>query len=465
MAILWLAGGVVQAQQAIGIPSERDAPRPPASAASAPQDAGYLIPAAEIIGFDFLLNRYNRRFSRSTDYDVTWGSIRRNLRGPWVVDNDPFRINQFGHPYQGSLYHGAARSTGLDYWQSSALTFAGSAWWEITGEQTPPSRNDQIASGIAGSFLGEPLFRMARLMLKGQSRVPYAWRAWGAAAVSPAVGFNRLVYGSRFESSFADHDPAFYGRLRAGYERAVRSDDVSTGGLERNTAELDYGLDYGLPGQPGYTYTRPFDYFSLRAVANSVNGIENLATRGLLFGSAYDVGSNFRGVWGLYGSYDYLSPRLFHLSSTGLSIGSTGQWWVSRTVALQGTGIVGLGYAAASASRRAVVDDTDYHYGVAPHVGLALRLIAGESVSADVSAQKFFLGRIANKASGRDHVSRVDAAITWRVSGPHAIGLKYVWSHRNANFPISGDRRQTLATVGLYYTLIGFDGFGAVDWR
>ena len=81
-----------------------------------------------------------------------------------MVDNDPFQVNQFMHPYQGSLYHGAARSAGLSYWEAAALTFAGSAWWEITGEKTPPSRNDQIASGIAGSFLGEPLFRMARLV-------------------------------------------------------------------------------------------------------------------------------------------------------------------------------------------------------------------------------------------------------------------------------------------------------------
>jgi hypothetical protein len=82
---------------------------------SAAPDVSYVIPALEIIGFDFLLNRYNRRFSGSSDYDVSGASIRRNLRGPWVVDNDPFKINQFAHPYQGSLYHDAARSTGLGY--------------------------------------------------------------------------------------------------------------------------------------------------------------------------------------------------------------------------------------------------------------------------------------------------------------------------------------------------------------
>jgi hypothetical protein len=72
-----------------------------------PPDKSYLWPALEIIGFDLALSNYNRAFSGTHDYDVSWASIRRNLRGPWVVDNDPFRVNQFAHPYQGSLYHGA----------------------------------------------------------------------------------------------------------------------------------------------------------------------------------------------------------------------------------------------------------------------------------------------------------------------------------------------------------------------
>ena len=53
------------------------------------------------------------------------------------------------------MYHGIARSNGQGYWPSVVYTFAGSVLWEIAGETTPPSRNDQIASGIAGSFLGE----------------------------------------------------------------------------------------------------------------------------------------------------------------------------------------------------------------------------------------------------------------------------------------------------------------------
>lgn len=56
-------------------------------------------------------------------YGTTYSSIRENLSGRWVVDTDPFAVNQFMHPYQGSIYFGFARSTGLGYWESLGYTF------------------------------------------------------------------------------------------------------------------------------------------------------------------------------------------------------------------------------------------------------------------------------------------------------------------------------------------------------
>ena len=426
-------------------------------------DKSYVIPAFEIIGFDFLLSRYNRRFSGSSDYDVSESSIRRNLRGPWVVDNDPFKINQAAHPYQGSLYHGAGRSTGLGYWEASALTFAGSAWWEITGEKTPPSRNDQIASGIAGSFLGEPLFRMARLVID-RSDLPWAWRNVLAGAISPAVGLNHYAYGTRFDGAFVDNDPAYYGRMHVGATRATQHDFSTTTDFRRDMVQLDFALDYGLPGKPGYTYKRPFDYFNFQVLFSSANGVENLSTRGLLYGTDYAAGDNYRGVWGLYANYDYLSPQIFHVSTTSLSLGTTGQWWASNDFALQGTALAGFGYAAASTTRGVGIE-REYHYGTAARAALALRVINGNRASIDVTARMVSLGSVARRSAGRDEISRVDTALTWRIQGPHAIGVNYLWSHRSASYEGIDGTRQTLGTVGIYYTLLGQQGFGAIDWR
>ncbi len=440
--------------------------QPTESLPTPPQpDKSFAIPIAEIIGFDFALSNFNRAFSGTSDYDVSGRSIRRNLTHRWVTDNDPFRVNQFAHPYQGALYHGAGRSTGLSYWEASALTFAGSAWWEITGEKTPPSYNDQVASGIAGSFLGEPLFRMANLLLHGNNNVPLFWREVGAAAISPPVGLNRWMYGSRFDSAFNDHNPVYDTRLRLGYSHVTHDDVGNSTRLKRNEAVVDFAMDYGLPGKSGYTYRRPFDYFAFRIVATSAHGVDNIATRGLLFGTDYEIGDAYRGIWGLYGSYDYVSPQIFNISTTALSLGTTGQLSLQKDVALQGTALLGLGYSAASTLRRIVTNDRDYHYGLAPRVSLNLRMLMGSRAMAEVSGQRYYLGSLTNRSAGSDDITRVESAFTLRISGPHAIALKYVWSHRSASYQTGGDRRQTLGTVGIYYTLLGEDGFGKTEWR
>src|SRR6476469_7717253 len=76
-------------------------------------EKSYAIPAAEIVAFDTLLNLYDRHHFGCCDFDSNIHTIRRNLRSSWVVDRDPFLVNQLGHPYQGSMYHGFARSAGL----------------------------------------------------------------------------------------------------------------------------------------------------------------------------------------------------------------------------------------------------------------------------------------------------------------------------------------------------------------
>src|SRR6186713_461409 len=221
----------------------------------------FLTPAVEIVLLDSVINAFGRRAYEDGSFDVTPASIRRNLHTPWVVDDDPFQVNQVLHPYQGAMYHSAARSAGLNYWQSAAYTFAGSAMWEIAGETTPPSINDQVASGIGGTFLGEALFRMSSLILEHGGGMPRAWRELAAAVVSPATGFNRLVFSDRYGAVFSSKDAAYYSRLGIGYTHSVREEvGVTTTKFQPNEAQVDFTIDYGLPGLKNYEYTRPFDY-------------------------------------------------------------------------------------------------------------------------------------------------------------------------------------------------------------
>jgi hypothetical protein len=362
------------------------------------------------------------------------------------------------------MYHGFARSAGLSYWQSLGYTFAGSAFWEIAGETTRPSKNDQIASGIGGSFLGEALYRMANLLLEGGGPNPGPWRELGAAAISPPTGFNRHAFGERFKAAFSSHQPVYYSRLQVGFAGTAQDIRGATSRLEHSELSADFYLDYGLPGKPGYSYERPFDYFSFQLTAATGAELESISTRGMLIGKAYDLGEHYRGIWGLYGSYDYLSPQLFRVSTTALSLGTTAQMWLTHSIALQGTLLAGVGYAAVGTLRGR--GERDYHYGVAPQALAGLRLILGDKASFDLVAREYYVSGIASSdTGGHDNIVRAEAALTYRFHKRHAFAVKYLLSRRDATFPDLGDRTQSRATIGIYYTYLGDHGFGATDWR
>ncbi len=124
-----------------------------------------------------------------------------------------------------------------------------------------------------------------------------------------------------------------------------------------------------------------------------------------------------------------------------------------------------MGYAAVG-TLRGPQDERSYHYGAAPQALLATRLIFGDRASLDVTARDYFVSGIAaGTTGGRDNIIRADIALTMRIRKAHAVALKYLWNRRDATFAGLGDRTQTRATIGLYYTYLGHDRFGAVDWH
>jgi hypothetical protein len=435
----------------------------------------YLIPAGEIVAEEFILNQYDRHFIDAKIYGSSWNSFNRNVKGSWVVDTDPFNINQFAHPYQGSIYLGLARSTGVDFWQSMGYSFMGSALWETAGETGNANINDQYTTTVGGAFLGEPLFRMASLLLESGEGRPGFWQELGATVISPGVGFNRYAFGDRFSGVFRSHNPAVYTRLQLGvnFSASVHS----TVNLNPNIANAavpqsyktgqptaDFTMSYGLPGKSGYSYDRPFDYFHFEFAADTGNAISTVLSRGLLYGTDYSSGDNYRGIWGVYGNYDFINAQLFRVSTSGVGIGTTGEGWLSRTIAWEGTALGSVGYGSAGTIRG--IDQRDYHNGVTPQGLLASRFIFGDRAAFDFTLRDYHVSDIASSSTGgSEDIQRGDVSLTFRVFNLHGITLNYAATRRDAVIPGQSDTIQKVGAISLAYTYLGHTRFGAVDWR
>jgi Domain of unknown function (DUF3943) len=468
-------------------PTAFDAPEPKPVLQWGDADArSFLVPAYEIPAFQLLLNRFDHYAEDEGTYPWPWTNLRENLHRQWVIDNDKFSTNQFLHPYQGSVYQGFARSAGLDFWQASAYTFAGSLAWEYSGENTAPSYNDQVATGIGGNFLGEPLFRMASLLLEsGENGSPSWWQELAATLISPSTGFNRLVYGSRFSPVFRSYEPAVFTRIDVGANLRTRyTSNINVNAdasappigqtLKKGSGTAAFSIGYGLPGKPDYSYDRPFDYFAFEVGVDTANSFESLFSRGLLYGTTYDVGPNYRGIWGLYGLYDYSAPNIFRVSNTAGALGTTAQWWISRSVALQGTALAGVGYAGGGVIHGAGVTAPspngeglrNYHYGLAPESVLSARLIFGDRAALDATARGYYISRIAaSESTGSETIDRFDVLLTVRVFDLHGLTIRYSESTRDGRYVHLPDSHQSVSTISLGYTLLGHQRLGAVDWR
>jgi len=66
---------------------------------------------------------------------------------------------------------------------------------------------------------------------------------------------------------------------------------------------------------------------------------------------------------------------------------------------------------------------------------------------------------------GREIIARANVGFTVRIYGPHAIGVQYIVTSRDARFHDLRDRHQSVETISLSYNFLGHTRFGAVQWR
>jgi hypothetical protein len=221
---------------------------------------GFFFALGENILSNTLLYLADRYVLQKSWAQITPDSIWENLTGPWGWDGDEYFTNQFGHPYQGSTYHAAARSNGFGFYEAILFDAFGSISWELIFETNTPAINDLISTTLGGVALGEMFHRL-------YLEIPNPL----ALLVSPVDAFNDLI--TRRRPQYTRNIYSLKLSSGIGYTYAEQSMEREKGGdffnlNARHMASVDIScaLVYGNPFEQ--QSKTPYDHFELTLDVN-----------------------------------------------------------------------------------------------------------------------------------------------------------------------------------------------------
>jgi len=258
----------------------------------------------------------DNRFERKADYaKISLNSIRANIKRGFVWDNDLFASNQLLHPIHGSLFFSAARSNGLNYWESLPYSFMGSLSWEICAETTPPSINDLLSTSFGGAALGEVSYRLSNLVLDdsktGANRL---WREFVGTVVSPVRGLNRIITGKAWKVRHKNYKYIDYEKIPVNIsvtlgDRYMADDNRFF--RQNNNAYLIYQMNFG--NILNKESSKPYDCFKFNVLFD-LGGtqpiVSNVSLMAKLAAKYFEPLPGHKAFVGLFQHFDYYNSEI-----------------------------------------------------------------------------------------------------------------------------------------------------------
>lgn len=245
---------------------------------------------------------------------ISFHSIKHNIETGFVWDNDQFSTNLFAHPYHGGLYFNAARSHGMNFWESVPYSFCGSLMWETTCEIEPPAINDLMATTFGGVAIGEVTHRVSNLVFDDRlSGFPRFMREFLGTLICPIKGLNRILSGDAWRvrgKYYKYHDyqrsPVSFS-ASAGYRYLADNNTLFRG---EGNPYVRFNLVYGDPFD-GET-TKPYDYFTLDAtfgLSSNQPLITGLHLLGRLWSVPVEVNKGTEMEFGIFQHFNYYDSQ------------------------------------------------------------------------------------------------------------------------------------------------------------
>ena len=294
----------------------------------------------EMAAVNALVWFYNEYIREGGFTHVSPASFWANFSDGFFFDDNHFSNNLFGHPYHGSLYFNAARSNGLNYWESLPFALMGSFFWECCGEVHPPALNDWVATSIGGIAIGEVLYRAGSSFLDNEATgAERVFKEIGSFLVNPMRGFNRLVSGRAARVHPNPSDP--YDRIPPDLNNFAKlgvrliGDRTTTESFQTDTQELDgffeFDLNFGDPWRN--SRRKPFDFFTLGLQLNFTDKelIGRLQIWGNLFSRDIKKSEKVHHVFGITQNFDFVNNNAVEFGGQSFGGALFSEWKLSET--------------------------------------------------------------------------------------------------------------------------------------
>ena len=280
-----------------------------------PEPKRYWQAAAEATGINVGVQLFDRYALNSDFAQTTLNSLKRNFTDGMVWDNDFFITNLFAHPYHGNLYFNAARSNGLNFWESAPYALGGSLMWEFLGETEPPAINDVIATTCGGIAIGEMTHRLSRTVLDDRDRGGIRFlREAAATIINPIQGLHRIFSGDAWRvrsDHYRYHD---FSKIPVDMSFSVGWRYLADNGALFRGIHAPYvniTLMYGTPVD-GERHTTPYDFFDLEMNAAFGGGqpfVNTLNIVGRLWSTPILDKKDMTGEFGIYQHFNYYDAK------------------------------------------------------------------------------------------------------------------------------------------------------------
>ncbi len=373
--------------------------------------------------FTFAVDRYilDYEFSR-----VGFNSWKHTMQTGWEWDVDRFGMNFIVHPYSGSAFFNAARSSGYNFWESAPFAVLGSLEWEYFGENTLPAYNDIINTPVNGIFLGEVFYRVGSNILNDETT---GWERFGRElsvfVLSPTRAFSRLTQGKMFRVTSEEvyQTEPLNVTLSGGMRSVNEGTRFWTGPVN---PWVDVMLDYGNPFE--VRTRKPFDYFRVKMALSQGVGrkiLDNVTGYGLLFGKNFQAGSMGM-LMGGFQHFNYFDNKTFELATIAFGPGVITMLPLSPSSTLFTSAHVGVVPFAGNSTFRG--PDTsqfkDYNFGGGAEAKLESTLNLGSWVNVTFIGYYFWVHTYVGNA-GDHYVGLIKPRIGVKLFSYLSIGFEH----------------------------------------